>query len=108
VLADLQREFGASLQVLGVTFAAEEKIPEFLARFSPPFPVGPAPRGQILEWLGVDVDDGKQLPRLVILDAKGGIKGSYGWQHSIFQDPAKEPARIREAVMAASPGRTAR
>ncbi len=84
--------------MLGVTFTAEERLAEFMARFRPPYPVGPVTRGTALNWAGIQVDDGKALPRLVLLDRQHALQESHGWADPIFADPAKENQRIRAAI----------
>lgn len=72
------------------------------------YPVGMSTRGTILKFLGVTIDDGRQLPRLVILDAEGNVKGSYGWQHEMFQDPRMQESRIWNAIRAVAEPKAAK
>ncbi len=100
VLAQLQTDHSADLQVLGATFSedAQQRMPDFMSYVKPTYPVGISKRDAILKWLDAKEDDGKQMPRLVLLDGKGIVRGSYSWRHSIFENPATEDAQIRTAV----------
>jgi hypothetical protein len=100
VLADLQNKQAGKLQVLGVTFTedAAQQMPRFLAEIRPPFPVGMSGRGRVLEFLDVTIDDGRQLPNLVLIDPRGNVKSKLPWHDATFTDPAKEAGRIAAAI----------
>jgi hypothetical protein len=86
--------------VLGATFTedAGAYMPSFLDQIRPPFPVGISSRAKALAYLGVKVDDGRNLPHLVLIDAKGMIRASLPWHHPVFQDPRQQESRLREAI----------
>lgn len=100
ILGKVQNDHRDDLQVLGATFTedAEKKMPDFMQAVNPPYPVGASKRDAILKWLNNPPDDGKQMPRLVLLDAKGSVRGSYSWRDPMFGNAATEETQIRAAI----------
>ncbi len=100
ILVRLQAKHGAKLQVLGVAYSedARQRMPDFMMSVSPNYPVGYSTRDEAVQWLGGPDDDGRQVPRLVLFDARGAIRGSHGWRDPIFRDHAREEQAITAAV----------
>ena len=89
-----------SVQVLGVTFTedAPMRMLDFQMRVSPNYPVGLSNRDAVLKFLAVKSPQGNEMPRLVLIDARGIVRRSYGWQDAIFQDQASQDGKIFAAV----------
>jgi hypothetical protein len=100
ILGRIQAQHTGKLQVLGAAYTedAAQHMADFMMQVAPGYPVGISTRDKVLKWLGGPNDDGKQLPRLVLIDPKGVIRGSYGWQDEIFRDPATEEQKISAAI----------
>ena len=52
----------------------------------------------VLKFLAVKSPQGNEMPRLVLIDAQGVVRRSYGWQDAIFQDQAAQEGKIFAAV----------
>ena len=90
----------SSVQVLGVTFTEDAgmRMLDFRMRVSPSYPVGISNRDAVLKFLAVKSPQGNEMPRLVLIDAQGVVRRSYGWQDAIFQDQATQEGKIFAAV----------
>ena len=90
----------SSVRVLGVTFTedAAMRMLDFQMRVSPSYPVGISNRDAVLKFLAVRSPQGNEMPRLVLIDAQGVVRRSYGWQDAIFQDQAAQEGKIFAAV----------
>ena len=100
----IQKQMGADVQVLGVTFTedAAMRMTDFQMRVSPNYPVGISNRDAVLRFLGVKTPSGNEMPRLVLIDARGIVRKSFGWHDSIFLDEASQGPKIFEAVRSVS------
>jgi hypothetical protein len=63
-------------------------MPEFLARFTPPFPVGFAPSAAVMAYLQHSVIDPRPLfvPHMVFLDRAGVIRADYSGGDAFFSN----------------------
>lgn len=86
--------------MLGVTFTedAAQHINRFMAEVRPPYPIGMSTRGRALDFLDVAVDDGRQLPNLVLIDPRGVVKTKLAWNDPALADPAKQMERLASAI----------
>ena len=86
----LAREFaGKSVQFLECAFNddAEASLPDFLARFQPPYPVGWSYQAPVRTYLNVGLMDGHfMVPHMVFLDAGGTIRLDVGAEDGFFKD----------------------
>jgi len=93
------REFaGKDVQFLECAFNsdAEATMPEFLARFHPPYPVGWSYQAQVRGYLNVSMLDGHFFVlHLVFLDRAGVIRVDVDGQDDFFKDT---DANIRATV----------
>ena len=69
-------------------------LPEFLQRFSPPFPVGYGSTASVLAYLQRTLTDPRPMyvPQIVFLDRAGVIRGEFSADEPFFVDA---PASIR-------------
>ncbi|MBZ5724886.1 MAG: TlpA family protein disulfide reductase [Acidobacteriia bacterium] len=67
---------------------AERLVPEFIARFQPPFPVGWNNRLAVMSYLQHSILDPRPLyvPHMVFLDRRGVIRGDFPGEDSFFKD----------------------
>jgi thiol-disulfide isomerase/thioredoxin len=95
----LAREFaGRNAQFLECAFNddAQATMPDFLALFNPPYPVGWSYQGPVREFLKVGLMDGHfMVPHMVFLDAGGVIRLDVRAQDDFFRDT---DANIRAAL----------
>ena len=103
ILSKQQAEFGPKgFQVLASAMEdmARQALPDFLKRFSPPFPVGYNARGPVLEFLQHPVAARLIMPQLVFLDRQGMIRAQYTGEDRFFVDDAKESASQEQNLRA--------
>ena len=69
-------------------------LPEFLQRYSPPFPVGWGSTASVMAYLQRTLTDGRPMyvPQMVFLDRAGVIRGEFPGEDLFFQNA---PANIR-------------
>jgi hypothetical protein len=95
----LAREFaGRNVQFLECAFNgdAEATLPNFLAQFQPPYPVGWSYQAPVRGFLKIDLMDGHfMVPHMVFLDAGGTIRLDVRAQDDFFKDTG---ASIRAAL----------
>ena len=86
----LAREFtGRSVQFLECAFNddAEATLPDFLARFQPPYPVGWSYQAPVRAYLNIGLMDGHfMVPHMVFLDRGGVIRLDVDAQDDFFKD----------------------
>jgi thiol-disulfide isomerase/thioredoxin len=86
----LAREFaGRNAQFLECAFNddAEATMPEFLALFKPPYPVGWSYQGPVRAFLKIGAMDGHfMVPDMVFLDAGGAIRLDVRAEDDFFKD----------------------
>ena len=74
------------------------EIPQFLQRFSPPFPVGTAGGQAALDYLQWPKDQRPLVPLMVFIDREGMIRAQYsGYDNKFFGDD--QDKHIREAAL---------
>ncbi len=100
LLVGVQEQMSSDVQVLGVAFTedAARRMPDFQTKINPNYPVGISSRDAVLAFLGVKIPEGNEMPRLILIDAQGILRRSYGWQDAIFQDEASQESKIFSAV----------
>jgi peroxiredoxin len=78
------------VQVLECAFNGDAvpAMPEFLQRFTPPFPVGYSTQTAVMSYLQYKVADSKPLyvPHMVFLDRAGVIRADYSGETTFFHD----------------------
>ena len=89
---------------------AAKLVPDFIAQFKQPYPVGWANDAAVRLYLGYALFDQRPMyvPHMVFLDRKGFIRGDYPGESPFFQNP---PANIRaelDKLLKASPATTAK
>jgi len=69
-------------------------LPEFLKRFSPPYPVGWGTTASVMSYLGRTLTDGRPMyvPQMVFLDRGGVIRAEFSGEEPFF---VNGPANIR-------------
>lgn len=99
-LVRVQSELNGTVQVLVATFTEDgaARMPEFLKQVAPNYPVGVSNREAVLKFLGVTVPEGGEMPRLILIDSRGILRRSLGWQDAVFQDEETMDSKILEAV----------
>ena len=69
-------------------------LPEFLKRFSPPYPVGWGTTASVMAYLKRTLTDGRPMyvPQMVFLDRAGVIRAEYSGEEPFFENG---PANVR-------------
>lgn len=98
-MSALAREYaGRNAQFLECAFNddAQATLPDFLALFRPPFPVGWSYQGPVRAFLKIGLTDGHfMVPHMVFVDAGGTIRAEVRAQDDFFNDA---DANIRAAL----------
>lgn len=77
MLTGLQAEYGPKgFQAIGVAFdeATPETVKSYVKVTGATFPVGYAPREDVLAYLGISVMDRLRVPQILIIDRRGQIR----------------------------------
>ena len=100
VLSKEQAEYGSrGFQALAsaIEDMAATALPDFLKRFSPPFPVGYNARGPVLDFLQHPVAARLLMPQLVFIDREGNIQAQYAGDDPFLTEDQQEK-NIREKI----------
>jgi len=84
-------------------------LPEFLQRYSPPFPVGWGSTASVMAYLQRTLADGRPMyvPQMVFLDRAGVIRAEFPGEDAFFQNaPANIRTKLEKMLKAAPPAKT--
>jgi len=84
---------------------APTALPEFLKRFSPPYPVGWGTSASVMAYLQRTLTDGRPMyvPQMVFLDRAGVIRAEFPGEDPFFLDaPANIRARLEKMLKPAT------
>ena len=111
VLNQVAKDYSSpGVQVLECAFNddAVATMPEFLARFNPPFPVGFATRASVMSYLQYPIDNSRPLyvPHLLFIDRAGIIRGDYPGEGPFFHDPDGNIRKELDQMLKGAPATT--
>ncbi len=100
----MAKEFGDRVQFLECAISASNgaDVPGFVSQFQPPFPVGfndEAAVHKYLEWSFAQI---LYVPHIVILDAKGVIRGDYAGESDFVKNAAENISKELNKLLGAS------
>lgn len=96
-----QAEFGPrGFQVLAsaIEDMARQALPDFLKRFSPPFPVGYNARGPVIDFLQHPIAARFIMPQLVLIDRQGMIRAQYAGDDPFMTNETQQEAGLRGKI----------
>ncbi len=108
-LNQLSKEYSArGVQILECAFNedAPTALPEFLKRYSPPYPVGWGTTASVMAYLQRPVTDQRPMyvPQMVFLDRGGVIRAQFPGEDPFFLNaPANIRAQLEKMLKSAAP-----
>ncbi len=100
IMNRVYKEFGPQgFQAIGVAFndMATMLVPDYVKMLQLTFPVGVAPRGEVIDFLQFPMSQMMYVPQLIFVDRKGVIRAYYNGTDDFFK-PDKEEANMRAIV----------
>lgn len=92
-LSTMQNEYGPrGLQVIAsaIEDMAAMNLPDFIARFKPPFPVGLNNQNDVLTFLQHPVMTRLLMPQMAFIDRHGVIQAQYAGDDKFFEEKEQE------------------
>lgn len=103
VLNRLHAQYSGRAGIVGVYFedGAKTRLPNFIARFQPAFPVGTTNQDGLYGWLQLSIMGHYYVPMIAAVDARGTIVEQHTGADNFFRDREGNLKALIERMLAA-------
>ena len=111
VLNGIAKEYEAKgVQVVACAFndGAAQRLPVFMQKFQPTFPVGYSPRDPVIAYLSHSLLKPLYVPHMVFLDRKGIVRLDVAGEDPFMTDPERNVRNELDELLKAAPSTSVR